>query len=268
MRKVTNWCRLFLLTLIVFPACQEDNVIQLKIAAYNVEYSKNATATEIGEALKSFDFDVVCFSEAPGGDWTKQAGEALGLSYQVVGKYTTAGHDDKYKTIVSRTPFYDREEVLMADTLHTGAKAKTQINGVEVAIYAVHFPFGWRDQAHIDETTNKISTFVEYLKMRQESEVSVVAGDFNFVPSNSEKENPYHELFKTIGLDVSWTALRIDCTQRNTYNALKLEDQGNGEVIDHIVYNPSKMKALDGGIIEMQVPLSDHKPVWALLELK
>ena len=43
---------------------------QVKVAAYNVEFSKNATAAEIGEALKSHNFDVVCFSEAPGGNWT------------------------------------------------------------------------------------------------------------------------------------------------------------------------------------------------------
>ena len=30
----------------------------------------------------------------------------------------------------------------------------------------------------------------------------------------------------------------------------------------------NKMKVLDGEIIEMEEPLSDHKPVWALLELQ
>lgn len=268
MRNVKNSIRLLLVMFFFFPACQHENSSRLKIAAYNVEYCKNASATEIGEALKPFDFDVVCFSEAPGGDWTKQVGEALGLNYRVVGKYSTAGHADKYKTIVSRTPLVDVEEVLMADTLHTATKGKTTINGVEIALYAVHFPFGWRDQAHIDETTQKISTFIDYLKMKQKSEISVVAGDFNFVPSHPAKANQYHELFKTIGLDVNWIALGIDCTKHNTYNALVPEDQGNGEVIDHIMYDPSKIEALDGGIIEMESPLSDHKPVWVLLELK
>lgn len=143
---------------------RQTSLTKLKVAAYNVEYSMNATAIEIGEALKPFDFDVVCFSEAPGGDWTKRVGSAMGLNYVLVGKYSTAGHVDKYKTIASRTPLYKTEEVLMADTLHTVTKAKTKINNTEVSIYAVHFPFGWRDQAHIDETTNKIVTFVEYLK--------------------------------------------------------------------------------------------------------
>lgn len=241
---------------------------QLKVAAYNVEYSKNASATEIGEALKSFNFDVVCFSEAPGGDWTKEAGAAMGLHYVAVGKYSTAGHDDKYKTIASRTPLTGYEEVLMADTLHTVTKVKTKIGNNEISVYAVHFPFGWRDQAHIDETTNKIATFVEYLEQRQNDEIAVVAGDFNFIPSNTEKKNMYHEMFINIGLDVSWKELGIDCTKHNSYNALKPEDEGSGEVIDHIIYNPGKIKAVDGQIIEMEKPLSDHKPVWALLQVK
>jgi exonuclease III len=253
------------------PSNKKENqeiVTQIKVAAYNVEYSANATATEIGEALKPFNFDVVCFSEAPGGKWTQEVGETMGLNYTGVGQYSTAGHEDKYKTIASRTPLYDFEEVLMADTLHTATKTKTKINNSEISVYAVHFPFGWRDQAHIDETTNKIATFVEYLRQRQNEEIAVVAGDFNFIPSNSEKKNMYHEMFVEIGLDVTWKELGIDCTKRNTWNALELKDAGNGEVIDHIIYNPEKMKVMDGEIFEMEKPLSDHKPVWALLRVK
>jgi len=241
---------------------------QIKVGAWNVEYSSNASATQIGEALKPFNFDVVCFSEAPGGDWTKEVGSVLGLNYVVVGKFSTAGHVDKYKTIASKTPLYDYEEVLMADTLHTATKAKTKINNNEISIYAVHFPFGWRDQAHIDETTNKIATFVEYLKQRQNKEIAVIAGDFNFIPSNADSTSIYYEMFLEAGLDITWKALGLDCTKMNTYNALKPEEEGSGEVIDHIIYNTEKMKVLDGQIIEMPKPLSDHKPVWALLQLK
>ena len=132
----------------------------------------------------------------------------------------------------------------------------------------MHFPFGWRDQAHIDETTNKIATFVAYLNEKQKDENTVVMGDFNFIPSNSETKNMYHEMFMEIGLDVSWKELGIDCIKNNTYDALKPEDQGSGEVIDHIIYNTGKMTAVDGQIIEMDKPLSDHKPVWALLKVK
>ena len=272
MRPIT-----FILGLILFFSCSRtssikktisDNLPKLKIAAWNVEYSTNATATEIGEALKPYNFDVVCFSEAPGGDWTEEVGSVLGLNYVVVGKYSTAGHIDKYKTIASKTPLYDYEEVLMADTLHTATKAKTKINNTEISIYAVHFPFGWRDQAHIDETTNKITTFVEYLKKKQNDEIAVVAGDFNFIPSNADSTSMYYEMFLKSGMEVTWKSLGIECMKNNTYDAFKPEDQGSGEVIDHIIYNISKMKALDGQIIELEKPLSDHKPVWALLEVK
>jgi exonuclease III len=156
----------------------------------------------------------------------------------------------------------------MADTLHTATKVKTKINNNEFSVYAVHFPFGWRDQAHIDETTNKISTFIEYLKTNQSNEIAIVAGDFNFIPSNADSTSMYYEMFVDIRMDVTWKDLGIDCTKHNTWNAMDLKDEGSGEVIDHVIFNCKKLKVSGGHIIEMEKPLSDHKPVWALLEVK
>jgi len=68
-------------------------------------------------------------------------------------------------------------------------------------------------------------------------------------------------------MDVTWKDLGIDCTKQNTWNALDPEDNENGEVIDHIMYNREKIRLLDGEIIEMEKPLSDHKPVWAVLQV-
>ena len=249
-------------------AAAESSKTEIKAAAYNVEVSRNATAEEIGKALKPYGFDVVAFSEAPGGDWTKRVGQVLGLDHVVVGKYSTAGHKDKYKSIASRTPLYDQEEILMADTLHTATRAKTKIDGHELVLYSVHFPFGWRDQAHIDETTGKITAFIHHLKAKQEQEISVVMGDFNFIPSKAGNRSQYYEMFVDIGLDLSWKELGIEVTNRNTHNAFKAEDEGSGKVIDHIFYNPKKLTAVSGQIIEMENPLSDHKPVWARLQLK
>jgi endonuclease/exonuclease/phosphatase family metal-dependent hydrolase len=246
----------------------QEGPIQFNAAAYNVEVSKSATPEEIGEAFKPYDLDFITFSEAPTGDWTKRVGVVLGMDHVVVGRYSTAGHVDKYKTIASRTPLYGYEEILMADTLHTVTRALTKIEGKEIAIYSVHFPFGWRDQAHIDETTGKITAFVDYLKDKQADEISIVMGDFNFIPTNSGYNSMYYEMFVDIGLDASWKDLGIDVTRRNTHNAFEPKDEGNGGVIDHIMYSPTKVKALDGDIFEMEKPLSDHKPVWAELELK
>lgn len=272
MRFVSIVCLLFLTfscgSKSIKKEVKQEKATRIKLAAYNVEYSKNASASQIGEELKKYNFDVVCFSEAPGKDWTKKVGLVMGLNHVVVGKYSTAGHEDKYKTIASRTPLFAYEEVLMADTLHTATRAKTKIGNTEFVIYSVHFPFGWRDQAHIDETTNKVQNFVNYLKDKQTSELAIVAGDFNFIPINKDTINAYHKMFIDIDLDVTWKALGIDCTKHNTYNALKPEDNGNGEVIDHVMYSPKKMHVIDGNILEMEKHLSDHKAVWALLELK
>lgn len=242
--------------------------ITLKVAAYNVEYSDKGTAEEIGKALKPFDFDIVCFVEAPDGDWIKRVGKVMGLKHSMVGQYSTAGHKDKYKTILSRTPLKDQREVLMSDTLHTAARALTKIKGRKVAIYSVHFPFGWRDQAHIDETTHKISTFVDYLDQAPDDEIALVIGDLNFILSTEEQESPYYEMFRKLGMDTSWGDLGIDVTGLSTMAKPGGENRPGGRVIDHIIYPTDKVRALDGQIIEMDRPLSDHKPVWALLELK
>jgi endonuclease/exonuclease/phosphatase family metal-dependent hydrolase len=247
---------------------QPEAPLQIRVGAYNVEVSRNASAKEIGMALKAYNFDVICFSEAPGGNWTEEVARYMGLSHFVVGKYSTAGHEDKYKTIASKTALYGAEEILMADTLHTVTKAMTKIGEQQIGIYSVHFPFGWRDQAHIDETTGKVTAFVDYLKNISKEEIPMVMGDFNFIPSNPDKENAYHNLFKGLGLAVHWKDLEIDPRNINTHNALKPEDEGSGKTIDHIMYNPIIFKATEGGIVPMEKPLSDHKAVWALLELQ
>jgi len=245
-----------------------ENPIKLKVAAYNVEFSDKGTAEEIGQALKPYDFDVVCFVEAPDGDWVEKVGRAMDLRYSVVGKYSTAGHKDKYKTILSRTPLSDQGEVLMSDTLHTATRALTTIKGKKIAIYSVHFPFGWRDQAHIDETTHKISTFIDYLKESPADEIPLVIGDLNFILSTKEKESPYYEMFRKLGMDASWGDLGIDVTGLSTMVKSRTEPRPGGRVIDHIIYPTDKVKAVEGQIIEMDRPLADHKPVWALLEIK
>ena len=246
---------------------KQTDPITLKVAAYNVEFSDKGTAEEIGRFLNPYQFDVVCFSEAPGGDWTKKVGAVMGLDHVIVGKYSTAGHKNKYKTIASRTPLSNYEEVLMADTLHTVTRATTIVKNKEITVYSVHFPFGWRDQAHIDETTGKVTAFVNYLREKQSSETSIVMGDFNFVLSTEEYRSPYYEMFVELGMLASWRDLNIDVTGLGSMVKSIAKQNETGRVIDHIIYPSSKVKAIDGQIIEMVEPLSDHKPVWALLKI-
>ena len=242
-------------------------MIELSVTAFNVEVSRNATAREIGTALAQFEPDVAGFSEAPAGEWTAEAAAPLEMSHVVVGRYTTAGHTDKYKSIAAKTALSDYEEVLMADIYHTATRAKATIDGVELTIYSVHFPFGWRDQAHIDETTAKIRTFVDYLAERRDDEIAIVMGDFNFLLSTDSYRSQYHEMFRDIGMDAAWRDLGIDVTRRSSSFDHGPGDDGVGRVIDHIMYPTDKITAVDGDIIEIEKRLSDHKPVWAKLRV-
>ena len=66
------------------------------------------------------------------------------------------------------------------------------------------------------------------------------------------------------GLRATWSDLEINVAKEFTYNAQN--PKKNLGVIDHILYNvESGGRATDGGIIELEKPLSDHKPVWAEL---
>ena len=64
----------------------QEAPIQFKVAAYNVRVGRNAAPEEIGATLKPYDLDVICFSEAPDGDWTKRAGAILGMEHVVIGR--------------------------------------------------------------------------------------------------------------------------------------------------------------------------------------
>ena len=64
------------------------------------------------------------------------------------------------------------------------------------------------------------------------------------------------------GFKPTWSDLKIDVSKEFTYNALNPKKSLG--VIDHILYSTSAgAKATEGGIIELETPLSDHKPIWA-----
>lgn len=113
-----------------------------------------------------------------------------------------------------------------------------------------------------------MTAFIDELKNRPGDEIAIVMGDFNFVPSNSDSSSLYHEVFIESGMDVSWRDLDIDITRRNSSRIFKPEAERIGHVIDHTMYDPSKVRAIDGDVIELDKPLSDHKPFWAHLELR
>jgi maltose 6'-phosphate phosphatase len=75
-------------------------------------------------------------------------------------------------------------------------------------------------------------------------------------------------MFRSLGMDVCWSDLGLDVSGMNSMNHPSSHSKTKGNVIDHVIYDTSKMKTVKEEIIELEKPLSDHKPVWALLELK
>ena len=68
-------------------------------------------------------------------------------------------------------------------------------------------------------------------------------------------------IFEKAGMQPTWEDLKIDVSKEFTYNALKPK-QPNLGVIDHIFYNTkSRANVKEGGIIELQKPLSDHHKI-------
>ena len=66
-------------------APDSDKPVHARVAAYNVEFGKNASPEEIGKMFKPYDLDIIGFNEVPDGDWTARVGKVLGMKHVYVG---------------------------------------------------------------------------------------------------------------------------------------------------------------------------------------
>jgi len=236
----------------------KDQPIAIRVASYNVEFGRSATPEQIGEMLKPYNLDIIGFDEAPDGDWTARVGKVLGMEHSYVGKISSANHKDKYKSILSRTPLADTvEHELQVERRRcwnpaSVVRAVTEIDGVPFAFYSLHI-CGTRDRekvGHAYQLANEILP-------NETTERVIVVGDFN----NNIGDVAMNAI-EGAGFKPTWSDLKIDVSKEFTYNALN--PKKNLGVIDHVLYNTtSKAKATAGGIIELETPLSDHKPIWA-----
>ena len=240
-------------------APESGKSIHVRVAAYNVEFGKNATPEQIGEMFKPYNLDIIGFNEVPDGDWTARVGKALGMKHTYVGKISSANHKDKYKSILSRTPLQGTvEHELSVERRRSWnpasvVRAVTQIDGIPISFYSLHIcrSTDSHNTGHAYRLSNEVLP-------KEQTERVIVLGDFN----NNMGDVAMNMLEET-GLSPTWKDLKIDVSKEFTYNALKPE-QSNLGVIDHIFYNTgSRARTRDGGIIDLKKPLSDHKPVWA-----
>ena len=229
----------------------------IRVAAYNVEFSKSTTPEKVGEMFKPFNLDLIGFNEVPDGDWTERVGKVLGMQYSYCGKISSAHHKDKYKSILSRTPLVNTQEFPLNTEQGWNpasvVRAETKINGIALTFYSLHICRSKAGNGHS-------RVLVKDVLAKEKSERVILAGDFN-----SRIGDPDCNTIMSAGMKPTWEDLEIDLGANFTWNALDTSKK-NG-VIDHIFYNTSsKGRAVYGGIIELGKPLSDHKPVWAEIE--
>ena len=248
------WCG----TEMRMDASESNKAIHLRVASYNVEFGKNASPEEIGGMFKPYDLDIIGFNEVPDGDWTARVGKVVGMKHTYVGKISSANHKDKYKSILSRTPLQSTvEHELTVQRKRSWnpasvVQAITQIEGIPISFYSLHIC----RSTNSDKTGHAYRLANEILP-KDKTDRIILLGDFN----NEMGDNALQEIEKA-GMLATWGDLKIDVSKEFTYNAL--DPKKNHGVIDHIFYSTkSKAEVTEGGIIELEKPLSDHKPVWA-----
>ena len=248
------WCDMG----ISLDASASDKEIHVRVAAYNVEFGKNASPEEIGKMFKPYNLDIIGFNEVPDGDWTARVGKVLGMKHSYVGKISSANHKDKYKSILSRTPLEATvEHELSVERRRSWnpasvVSAVTQIDDIPIAFYSLHIC-----RSTDSHKTGHAYRLANEVLPKDKTDRIIVLGDFN----NEMGDSALQKIEQT-GMRATWEDLKIDVSKEFTYNAL--DPKKNHGVIDHIFYSTkSKAEVTEGGIIELKKALSDHKPVWA-----
>ena len=239
----------------------------VRVAAYNVQYGKWCKPEQVGEMFKEYNLDVVGLGEVPGGDWTARVGKVLGMQHSHVGKLSSGNpKDNKYKSILSKTPLEDMAEYDVGNGFSAVA-AKTTVRGIKVSVYSLHIGGTEREACQ--------KQIAEKVLPKDKSENIIMMGDFNAViGKNKIKRFNLMRWLTGAGMRATWGDLGIDVEKVCTYcltesGQLYRDSMARYGVIDHIMINgSSKLHAVEGGIIELKKPLSDHKPIWAELRPK
>lgn len=234
--------------------------VTIRVAAWNVVFGSMATPEQVGRALLAFEPDVVGLNEVPAGDWSARVGKVLGLEHVHVGEHSPLGYRDKYKSIISRAPLENPHEHHLGQGW-SAVTARTTIRGVPLSVYSLHV--GGRREGHQRRLAREILP-------KDDCPNVIMMGDFNSVVGQDRRKRDREGMSWLLeaGMRPTWKDLGIDVDRQFTHDPrdpASLELYG---VIDHVLVGPrSRLEAVDGGIIELDPPLSDHKPVWAALRV-
>lgn len=253
---------------------------RIRLAAYNVLFGTWGEPDVIGEMFKPYHLDIIGFSEVPDGDWTKRVGEVLDMDHAYVGKISSANHEDKYKSILSRTPLSRPHEIKIEASGWSPASlvgAETVIRGKRLLIYSTHIP----GRPEVPGSAAAIIAKNVIPQALDRSKNVVILGDLNNRPGDTTLEQ-----IEATGMRSMWADLALNTSRLSTHQ--HIESGNESGIIDHIYFSAqSRAKAIRGGIIYNAFnhpdadktspryktdwktygkPLSDHRPIWSELE--
>ena len=254
----------------------------LRVAAYNVLFGNWAEAERVGEMFLPYKLDVIAFSEVPDGDWTARAGRVLDMNYAYVGAISSADHKDKHKSILCRTPIGNFREFEINAKGWSPASvvcADTIIRGVPLTVLSTHIP--GRPYVTDNAEGSAAEVLVKSVFPQITANNLVLMGDLNNIVGDEALKR-----IESLSLRSTWGDLDIDTKRLSTHK--HIESGTESGVIDHIYFKAKGAKAVDGGVIynafnppdehkqmpryrsdwrQYGKPLSDHRPIWASLEL-
>lgn len=245
---------------------EQQTSCRLRVATWNVFFGEMATPQEIGAALAPLRLDAIGFCEVPGGNWTAEVGRVLGMEHWCLSQSSSANHKDKYKSILSRTSLTAPREIEPAGTGWwpcTLMGATTVVRGVEIALYSLHVPGSAHGEPHahgLQAADSQAGYIAREIVPRETARELLMMGDYN-----DRVDDPNLDYLEAAGMRATWRDLDIDLSDQFTFSSRGEGIQHSG-VIDHILYRPGTgTRAVNGGIVELDPPLSDHKPVWTEL---
>ena len=161
-------------------ASESEKEIHVRVAAYNVEFGKNASPEEIGRMFKPYNLDIIGFNEVPDGDWTARVGKVVDMKHTYLGKISSANHKNKYKSILSRTPLQSTLEHQLTVQRNRSwnpasvIQAVTQIYGIPISFYSLHIC-----RSTDSDKTGHAYRLANEILPKDKTDRIIVLGDFN-----------------------------------------------------------------------------------------
>lgn len=226
--------------------------VDLRLVSYNVLFGDRASPEAFARYLVPHQPDVIAFCEVPASPWTEQVGTVLGMPYSFTGRISTAGHVDKYKSLLSRFPLLDTHEVAIRGSRWgencSMVLGRITLSGSPITLVSLHIP---RNPGLLDTGVESIT---RYLTESVHTPV-VLMGDFNATP-----DHPVLSHLACHGLVSMWQSLE------QPVSSMEFPEAG---VIDHVVYAPAeRFTVLQGGTVETTPFLSDHKAIHCTLRFR